>query len=508
MGVFSLTSALREGCRVVLARQRFQTAWTVVFTMLISLAAICSLTMLTDARGSSIDDLNLRNRVEQTERFSDKIENPHEFSCDECHEISGNSRFLEYIVSDDTIELCLGCHSPTHLHPVGVPATSNYEELSKIYVPLGKGKFSGKVVCLSCHYVHADKYKRHILRGDHEVKSKRQEYLCKPCHSGELVARSPHNPEGQSCKFCHTTIPEDEQKLEAVLNQNVQASCNFCHGALDNAHFLSVNPFVDLDENWDFKEMGIPLLNGRFSCISCHDPHAYENRKIKMLRESYLTLAASSAHVNPHWKQVMCISCHDGEPEPDEARLRFDGDINKLCDRCHNGKFARKDIHPVGKEPTDNVEIPDDMPLRDGKVTCSTCHDSSMQEGSGTRSSLRDNNPKFLRGGFNVRNEYCFRCHLLEAYGMLNPHKQTDEWGEIIDQKCLFCHTVQPNVKVIGIAHVRFSSDSLDDYCTCCHGEDMFFDNHPRGPHLVEPSEIIFEAIETSVERIGVELRL
>ncbi len=457
----------------------------------------------------TLSGLDLANRMEQVSHVSEFIENPHEFTCDECHAASGLKKAsLVYNIRKDTIGFCRECHIPSHLHPVGVPAASAADEISRIWLPLGRGEYSGQIICLTCHYTHAEKYRRYLLRGDEEIGKDRQEYLCKSCHSDRIFARSPHDPQSKACSFCHTTIPEKGQSLGKILNPNVQASCDFCHGALDNAHFLSVNPFADPDVTWRFDKVGIPLLNGRFTCISCHDPHAYENRKKKMLRESYLVLASRSNHVDPHWKEVMCISCHEGEPGEGEPRLRFGGDINRLCDRCHDGVFARRDIHPVGVEPTDKVDIPDYMPLLKGKVTCSTCHNSSLQEGGERESSAREDNPKFLRKGFGARNEFCFRCHIQSEYEQMNAHKQLNESGEIREQSCLFCHTSQPNVLVIGIEQVGFDTESLDEYCTSCHGGPEYFENHPRGAHLVEPSEIILAAIETAPVRIGAELPL
>ncbi|MDT8396302.1 MAG: hypothetical protein RRA32_07655 [bacterium] len=57
------------------------------------------------------------------------------------------------------------------------------------------------------------------------------------------------------------------------VHGNVQASCDFCHDALDNGHYLSVNPFGDPDKTWDLEALGIPLVQGSFTCVSCHDPH-------------------------------------------------------------------------------------------------------------------------------------------------------------------------------------------------------------------------------------------
>ena len=261
---------------------------------------------------------------------------------------TGKGRFLQYLVDDDTISLCLECHTPSHLHPVGVIPTNDTEALLKIWLPLGKGTLVNQVVCLSCHYMHNTNFKPYLLRGDSELKKTRRDNLCSACHTGALVARSPHDAESTSCTFCHTTRPKEGQPLSEILNANVQASCDFCHDTLGDGHYLAVNPFGDPDKTWDFETLGIPLIQGRFTCISFHDPHDKVNRKIKMLRPIYLSLAMVSDRINPHWKSVMCISCHLGEPVDGNPMLFMGSDRSAVCDRCHNGRFARRDIHPVG----------------------------------------------------------------------------------------------------------------------------------------------------------------
>lgn len=470
---------------------------TVILTALLTGIAICSTT----------DDLNLTGRLEQYTKKVERIENPHEMECSECHAQLGKGRFIQYLVDDDTISLCLECHTPSHLHPTGVPASNDTKVLLQIWLPLGKGKLANQVVCLSCHYIHAGEYRPYLLRGDTETKRTRQDSLCSACHTGSLFTRSPHDEDGESCTFCHTSRPTEGQKLSEILNVNVQASCDFCHGALADGHYLSVNPFGDPDKTWDFEALGIPLINGRFTCISCHDPHDTANRKKKMLRSVYLSLAMVSDRINPHWKNVMCISCHFGQPADGNPMLLTGSDRSAVCDRCHNGRFARRDIHPVGMVPSPDVIIPPDMPLANGRITCVTCHDSSLQEGGEGKFSAGKVNPKFLRGGYTVRNEFCFRCHRQKTYGQLNAHSQLDPWGSIKDQSCLFCHTSLPNRKVLGIENVGFNDDSIDEYCTCCH---VGFDrNHPvGGNHLVAPSEEVFEIIQMSDRRIGVKLPL
>jgi hypothetical protein len=477
------------------------------FRRIIPFIILCQFVISTQANASGNVDLDLARRLEQSAIKVEKISNPHEMECTECHVQLGKGRFLQYLVDDDTISLCLECHTPSHLHPVGVPASSDTDVLLQIWLPLGKGTLGDQVICLSCHYMHSDEYRPFLLRGDTEKKKTRQNNLCSACHKGSMYTRSPHDETSESCTFCHTSRPEEGQKLSEILNSNVQASCDFCHDALGNGHYLAVNPFGDPDKTWDFEALGIPLIQGRFTCVSCHDPHDTANRKKKMLRPVYLSLAIASDRINPHWKNVMCISCHFGDPVDGNPMLLTGSDRSAVCDRCHNGRFARRDIHPVGMVPSSNVVIPLEMPLTEGKVTCVTCHDSSLQEGGEGKFSVGKVNPDFLRGGYTVRNEFCFRCHKAEQFGKLNAHLQLDEWGIVRPQSCLFCHTSLPNQQVLGIESAGFKDESIDEYCTCCH-EGLEIGHPVGGDHLVEPSEEMLAVIEGAVEKIGVKLPL
>jgi hypothetical protein len=462
----------------------------------------------TVALGTNIEDLNLGSTEEHWLKVVNKIENPHDLSCDECHPNAKEGVDpSQYDLSENTIDLCRRCHGEADIHPVNIALSETADKTSMTWLPLGRGELEGKIVCLTCHYIHARTFYRNLLRGEDLSRKSRQEFLCSTCHGTQLTSRSPHDPDNESCSFCHTKTPRSGLPLAEILRPDIQNRCNFCHDTLFDGHYLTVNPFPDFESGLQ-RDMNIPLLQGRFTCISCHDPHSLEDQKIKMLRDDYLALAADSNRVNPHWKDVMCISCHYGEPDKEDPKLKDGGDINVLCNRCHDGKIARNDVHPIGKEPGPSMNIPSTMPLSEGKMTCETCHDSSLQEGGERRDSVGRSNPNFLREGMLTRNEFCLRCHTPENYEKLNAHDQVDESGSMKSQICLFCHSSLPDVKVMGIESVDFDVESLNEYCTVCHEGQNYLDNHPVGPHLVEPSRSVYRAIETAGERLGVELPL
>ncbi len=459
---------------------------------------------------SEREDLNLSKRVEQGRQLLPVIANPHDFPCQDCHIQTGEEgRTVILITGDDSVKLCLDCHPDDNLHPVRVPASSSPRGISQVWLPLGKGILDGQIVCTTCHYAHAREYRRHILRGDDELDREVRGTLCPVCHGDQLTAKSPHVKGKGTCTFCHSAPPKEGQSAKGTVNAAVQLACNFCHGALDDAHYLSLNPFSDPCVTWRPGRFAIPMLDGKFTCVSCHDPHGIHDakgRNMHLLRPAYLKLASLSKKVRPHWRDSLCISCHEGGPEKGRPALREEGDINRLCNGCHESRYARRDLHPVGVAPDEKVRIPEGWPLREGRLTCETCHDSSLQESGETSAAVRKKNPNFLRGGYKTRNEFCFRCHLSEHYKGLNPHVQFGGDGRIREQSCLFCHSSLPDQKIAGIGNLFKPESDLDEYCTWCHTD--YEEGHPTATHLGEPSQKMLEAMQSSKERIGVEFPL
>jgi len=71
-----------------------------------------------------------------------------------------------------------------------------------------------------------------------------------------------------------------------------------------------------------------------------------------------------------------CAGCHAffrGELDPHE----FVTSIPEKCWGCHSQKMLGRS-HPIGVDPSHSpagvVEVPEELPLEDGKVSCGTCH--------------------------------------------------------------------------------------------------------------------------------------
>jgi predicted CXXCH cytochrome family protein len=302
-------------------------------------------------------------------------------------------------------------------------------------------------------------------------------------------------------------MPGEGEEISSQEYARFQKKCDFCHGMVAEDHYSSIDPLSDLQLRDATEGLNLVLIDGEYSCFSCHDPHDEQSEGLKLLKKDYLDLAANSKLINPHWKNVMCVTCHTARPEKGHTRLRMEGDVIALCNRCHDGEVASAFLHPVGIEPSTKVQIPEGMPLTEGLITCQTCHKSSLQEtGENIRPELRSN-PGFLRVQDWTPGEFCRQCHIEDEYSKINVHKQLDEEGEIRTAMCAGCHFVLPEDSGEATISIETKFDPRE-YCLLCHKEEIYMKNHPAGPHLVEPSRDIYYALLSAEKRIGAPLPL
>lgn len=230
--------------------------------------------------------------------------------------------------------------------------------------------------------------------------------------------------------------------------------------------------------------------------------------------------------INPHWTDNACQQCHlEKNPQQGKnAKLKFGGNFNKLCNSCHDTAISRFDEHVVDVLVTEGPFFrlpPQDFPLNNGKLTCITCHDVRIQES--TNQAVREKNSLFLRRApfekmrtfewtksevderyRQSRFVFCFFCHKKEALQQFSPHKnQLKRNGEVNEDICLFCHTEVPDRTVFNPSENRKLAAPLEAQCKSCHmGKTRL---HPiRVNHYSRmPPDRIIQQIKYSERRIG-----
>lgn len=97
--------------------------------------------------------------------------------------------------------------------------------------------------------------------------------------------------------------------------------------------------------------------------------------------------------INPHREQKYCLECHTKKGYGELKKT-----ILQLCGRCHQ-EIVKGGYHPLDGLHYSVLSSKEDLPLKEGKIVCTTCHEPhGKTEHSGL---LRKNT-----------NDLCFSCHL------------------------------------------------------------------------------------------------
>jgi len=204
-----------------------------------------------------------------------------------------------------------------------------------------------------------------------------------------------------------------------------------------------------------------------------------------------------------HFTGKYCTECHEQTPKRGGNRyLKFGGDYNLLC-KCHL-KTPGSYIHPTDIKPSDEkrTKIPAGFPLEEGKVTCLTCHDlyRQCQKQSFDRVSLRG-------VPYPKTTDFCFKCHDQKNYVQLDPHEQLDKKGDIVTEKCLYCHTEVPDAKQADLEDPKLVGD-LEVLCQRCHFHLARRMQSSKFSHMTKPTAKTIATMKKMEEQLGILLPL
>ncbi len=219
---------------------------------------------------------------------------------------------------------------------------------------------------------------------------------------------------------------------------------------------------------------------------------------------------------DPHWRKDGCIACHTSATSPGKNNLRHK-DVEKTCYNCHSPAFDHRYIHPADVRPDKKMLSGMDKTMRQqlkkskNTISCTTCHDLTLQCKSDTKNH-KLTNPKFFRNGpFASRSQLCFLCHDKDQYQRLNPHDQIDKQGKLRPEKCRVCHAdpVERLAHITDTDQLVFNArESLSTMCWGCHpwtphpgGQFTFFRNQAGPQHLVKPPEKIKRRLDKMSEQ-------
>jgi len=263
---------------------------------------------------------------------------------------------------------------------------------------------------------------------------------CKGCH------------EDQYQKFAHTKM--GRLFLNHPRNTMERLACEGCHGP-GKAHVEAgggrgVGGLISFTKNDP-----APVEQRNAVCLQCHEKTARLFWK-------------GSAHES---RDVACTNCHKIMEDTSPRFQLAKETVIDTCGQCHLQKRAQtmRSSH---------------MPLREGKMTCTDCHNP---HGTVTPALLKENST----------NETCYRCHAEKRGPFLYVHPPVQE-------NCANCHDPHGSnhEKMLKMAKPRLcqqchietqhpttafgrtaESRVLGRSCTTCHA-NIHGSNHPSGQNF------------------------
>ncbi len=176
---------------------------------------------------------------------------------------------------------------------------------------------------------------------------------------------------------------------------------------------------------------------------------------------------------------MLCTACHTSAAGHD---LQFEGDVTQLCESCHDSRRAGREVHPVNLAPSAAVgeRIPPEFPLKNGWVTCLTCHD--VRPDCVGRPSDAKPAYRLLRGWQTSEPlAFCSHCHASENFRPFNAHDQMDANRARTDT-CVWCHSDIPDVNAYRDEAASFTlRDRSSRVCANCH---PMSEGHPTHAHV------------------------
>jgi DmsE family decaheme c-type cytochrome len=256
-----------------------------------------------------------------------------------------------------------------------------------------------------------------------------------------------------TCLTCH-----DDQSVHGTAHGNAKIpgspaagnGCESCHGP-GAAHVAD-------DAKGHIKKFKqLPAREVGETCLTCHSTSEH-------------ALWDSSAHAA---RNLGCLSCHSVHAPKSQKGQLVAASQMALCGTCHKQQVVKQ-------------QRTSHMPVREGKMTCTTCHNP---HGS--------TNVKQLRIG-NYINESCYSCHAEKRGPFLwehaagreacstchDPHGSNNDRMLVVrtPMLCQRCHigTRHPSTIYDGTALAQRSNRLVLRGCVNCH-QQIHGSNHPSG---------------------------
>lgn len=250
-----------------------------------------------------------------------------------------------------------------------------------------------------------------------------------------------------------------------------------------------------IDCHEDYMQTYAGTRHGRtnVSCESCHGPASkhLEDRRKKPI--PLISFSADSVLTSPQ-KSSVCLQCHEGT-----SRTYWQGNVHEAsdasCDSCHYVMERKSDTALIINENATGLCVSchlekkgqilksSHMPIRQGKIDCTDCHNPHGSYGpsllkAATTNEVCSECHAEKRGPFLFEHapvrEDCGTCH--DPHGSNNPGMLTNK-GSFL---CLSCHQYGGHVNLPRYNRVN---STVGQGCVNCHNR-IHGSNHPSGSKL------------------------
>lgn len=249
------------------------------------------------------------------------------------------------------------------------------------------------------------------------------------------LAQEPTYEGSESCRQCHEeqfrTIGQTVMGRHLLLfprTETERLGCEACHGPA-SVHIDSGGGRVGVIS---FRPGAESVARQNAACLACHE-------------NGDRTFWRGSAHQS---RDIACISCHYVMAARSEQFVLARATVTEVCAQCHHERKAQtmRSSH---------------MPVREGRLTCTSCHNPHGSAGE-----------KLLRQA--TVNDNCYSCHTEKRGPFLWEHAPVRE-------NCLNCHDPHGSINQFLLKAKR------PRLCQQCHTETF----HPGTPTL-PTSRIVF----------------
>jgi cytochrome c553 len=123
---------------------------------------------------------------------------------------------------------------------------------------------------------------------------------------------------------------------------------------------------------------------------------------------------------------------------------------------------------------------------------------------------VRNTVKKFQNGASLRKKDMCSKCHNKNGYKIFDPHTQITAQGDMLKEKCLYCHPDKPDEKNATFAkgkEIKFVNN-LKELCMGCHSKEYDLAHPVNAKHVGKPSDEMIAMMKDSERQFGIILPL